>query len=368
MKIKANARPQVVVKNQTELKRPYAYDKFGNLWDLENAINEDVRVFYLDPKQKIPLVNKFNGKVYSPHWAIKSNVEISHKGVNLNSSNLIDESIQHLNFKHKIIKQGYFKWKGYKIKIIEASEEFRIFEGNRFRADVKASMLDGTPIFVEVVKTSEISEKKENFINQNEFTTFIIYIDDAGNQINDKFNIIGNEKLVELTNRIQDGQGKTSELRIRIDEVEKQRNRELRDLPKRAEEVSGFDPQIIDTIQEIERGIKTQDRNARTTSETIRNLLQRIEEVGEQIKAIEPEFHRLNDRFQSIELEKQKVTNRIESSENEELARIEIEIENIPKQAESIKSKIEAYRKRIYYQKNRSRQASTVCERQGLKL
>lgn len=368
MKIKENARPQIIVKNQTELKRPYAYDQFGNLWDLENAINEDVRDFYLDANQKIPLVNKFKGKIYSAHWAIKPNVEINHKGVKLNSSNLIDESIQHLNFKHKIIKQGFFIWKSYKIKITEASEEFRIHKGNMFRADVKASMLDGTPIFIEVVKTSEISEKKENFINQNEFITFIIYIDDAGNQINNKFNIIGNEKLVELTKRIQKGQGKIADLGIRIKEIKQQRDRELRDLPKRAEKVSGFKSSILNTIQEIETRIERQNGKTRTTNETIRDLLQRIEQTGNEIKRIEPDFHRLNNRFQSFELEKEKNINRELSKEQEELTRVENEIANIPKQAKSIKRKIEAYKKRIYYQKNRSRQASTICQRQGLKF
>lgn len=250
MKIKPNARPQVVIKNQTELKRPYAYDKFGNLWDLENAINEDVRVFYLDPKQKIPLVNKFNGKVYSPHWAIKSNVEINHKGVKLNSSNLIDESIEHLNFKHKILKQGFFDWKGYRIKINEASEEFRIYEGNMFRADVKASMLDGTPIFIEVVKTSELSEKKEKFINENEFTTFVIYIDNAGNQINNKFNIIGNKELVKLNERIQDGQGKISDLRIKIDEHKSKIRNTQEVIRKRRRTVF---PEAIDDILQWDR-------------------------------------------------------------------------------------------------------------------
>lgn len=232
LRLKSNASPEVIRKYES-FKRPYAYDKFGNKWNLPDALNVDNREYFLDPKCKIPLINRFKATKIPKHWAIKPKVEFEYHGKKLNTSNLIDESPEHLEMKRKIIDNGYFFWKGYKIFIEDTSEEFVFYDSQRFRADVKGSMLDGTPILVEVVKTSEVSKRKENFINKHEFTTFVIYIDKDGNQINDKFNSIGNKQIEELTERIQNGEGKIADLRIRIEEEESRIIHTQRELEKR---------------------------------------------------------------------------------------------------------------------------------------
>jgi hypothetical protein len=65
-----------------------------------------------------------------------------------------------------------------------------------------AYLLDGTKIHIEVIKSSEVSENKTQHLKENKLPTFIIYIDDNGNQINDRFNFIGNEEIEDIERQI----------------------------------------------------------------------------------------------------------------------------------------------------------------------
>lgn len=327
MKLKKNAVP--IIKKKDNFARPYGYDKFGNLWDLEQAIEATPREWFLDPNQKIPMIGKFNAKIYSKHWAIKSNFEFEHNGKKFNTSNLNEESKEHIQAKHKIITDGFFLWNGYKIFIKEASEEFIFYDGRNFRADIKASMMDGTPIFVEVVKTSDISEGKERFINKNELNTFIIYIDKDGNQINEKFNIIGNEEIKQITERIQDGEGKIAEASNQIEEYDNRIRKTQRGFktPRRTdfqESIRGYLKESFDKIEQLKRECKELENKSESgTRETIReieNIKSRFEKINRnrinsrkktrgyfnQIKSIEikaSESNRERSRYDEIERE-----------------------------------------------------------------
>lgn len=321
MKIKEGATPKVKIKNFTENPtRPYAYDKHGNYWSLEDAISNNQREWYLDKNQKIPLilVNQDNDNPKtSLHWRIKRDVEFTHNGIKLNTSNFTDESVEHLNFKKNIIEQGFFFWNDYKIFIKNAKDELIIYDGYRFRSDVLGSMLDGTPIFVEVVKTSEVSDKKKEFINKNELTTFVLYIDKNGNQINNKFNIIGNKEIEQIKESIQKGEGKISDFRKKCEEQESKyrqiaqfkidsrraETERVEEEHRRIEEEYGYkdlreqiqrsDREIIHLIDDIQRNRNGVERIQREIEEFKANRIVRIDteadRIEEQIKSIKDE-------------------------------------------------------------------------------
>lgn len=301
MKLKKNAVP--IIKKKDNFARPYGYDKFGNLWDLKQAIEATPREWFLDPNQKIPMIGKFNAKIYSKHWAIKSNFEFKHNGKKFNTSNLNEESKEHIQAKHKIITDGFFLWNGYKIFIKETSEEFIFYDGRNFRADIKASMMDGTPIFVEVVKTSDISEGKESFINKNELNTFIIYIDKDGNQINEKFNIIGNKEIKQITEQVQDGEGKIAEASNQIEEYNNRIRKTQREFktPRRTdfqEPIRGRLKESFEKIEQLEREYKKFKREYKQLEgrpeSGIRETIREIENVKSKFEKINK--NRINSR------------------------------------------------------------------------
>lgn len=338
MKIKKGVTPKVKVKNFAENPtRPYAYDEFGNYWKLKDAINNNQRKWYLDKNQKMPLIlvnqNNDNAK-YSIHWRIKSGVDFTHNGVKLNTSNFKDESVEHLNFKKNIIEQGFFFWNDYKIFIKNAKEELIIYDGYRFRSDVLGSMIDGTPIFIEVVKTSEISDKKESFINQNELTTFVLYIDKNGNQINEKFNIIGNKEIEQITKRIRLGEGKISDIRNKCEEQE-----------CRIREIAKLE---IDSRRAVTEKLKEEHRRVENKY-GFKHLRKEIEKISE-------------NRI---------ISRRIRKQHLEEIKRLQREIEELETRIsdskrpdpKGIKRGIQKYKGLIQWQKNRSRQANTILKR-----
>lgn len=204
-------------------KWPYAYDEHNNQVSISEAIKMSKRDWYGLPDKQIKFKPYFNNS--TPHWKLSKGASFVINGVITDFSNFIDESFEHKEFKGKIIEQKYFIYKGHNVSIDNAKPEV-VIDGSRYRADVKAILLDGTECIIEVIKSSDLSEKKQQFIDENQILTFKIYIDDKGNQIYNRDCITGNRNLEEIARRVQDGEGKIAEIR---DNVERARAKKDRD-------------------------------------------------------------------------------------------------------------------------------------------
>jgi len=204
-------------------KWPYAYDEHNNQVSISEAIKMSKRDWYGLPDKQIKFKPYFNNS--TPHWKLSKGASFVINGVITDFSNFIDESFEHKEFKGKIIEQKYFIYKGHNVLIDNAKPEV-VIEGSRYRADVKANLLDGTDCIIEVIKSSDLSEKKQQFIDENQILTFKIYIDDKGNQIYNRDCITGNRNLEEIAKRVQDGEGKTAELRGNVERARAKKDRD----------------------------------------------------------------------------------------------------------------------------------------------
>jgi len=204
-------------------KWPYAYDEHNNQVSISEAIKMSKRDWYGLPDKQIKFKPYFNNS--TPHWKLSKGASFVINGVITDFSNFIDESFEHKEFKGKIIEQKYFIYKGHNVLIDNAKPEV-VIEGSRYRADVKANLLDGTDCIIEVIKSSDLSEKKQQFIDENQILTFKIYIDDKGNQIYNRDCITGNRNLEEIAKRVQDGEGKIAELRGNVERARAKKDRD----------------------------------------------------------------------------------------------------------------------------------------------
>jgi hypothetical protein len=187
----------------------YAYDVFKNYVKIENALKLSERKYYLDQNLEVEFipVNFYKIKKQVPHWRTKPDQYLTIDGKKYKYSNDADsESYAHKKKKGDIINDGFFYFNNYKIYITEAKEEYTI-DGSIFRSDISCSLLCGYRCTIEVIKTSDLSIKKEKYINENEILTFKIYIDDQGNQIPYRSNYIGAGKIESIKNSIQKGEG-----------------------------------------------------------------------------------------------------------------------------------------------------------------
>ena len=204
-------------------KWPYAYDEHNNHVSISEAIKMSKRDWYGLPDKQIKFKPYFNNQ--TPHWKLSKGASFVINGVITDFSNFIDESFEHKEFKGKIIEQKYFIYKGHNVLLNDPKPEV-VIDGSRYRADVKAMLLDSNECIIEVIKSSDLSEKKQQFIDENQILTFKIYIDDKGNQIHNRDCITGNRDIEEIARRVQDGEGKIAELR---DNVERARAKKDRD-------------------------------------------------------------------------------------------------------------------------------------------
>lgn len=204
-------------------KWPYAYDEHNNQVSILEAIKMSKRDWYGLPDKHIKFKPYFNNS--TPHWKLSKGASFVINGVINDFSNFIDESFEHKEFKGKIIEQKYFIYKGHNVLIDNAKPEV-VIEGSKYRADVKANLLDGTDCIVEVIKSSDLSEKKQQFIDENQILIFKIYIDDKGNQIYNRDCITGNRNLEEIAKRVQDGEGKIAELRGNVERARAKKDRD----------------------------------------------------------------------------------------------------------------------------------------------
>jgi hypothetical protein len=226
-------------------KHPYAYDEHNNQVSISEAVKMSNRDWYYLPDKQIKFKPYFNNS--TPHWKLSKGASFVHNGVITDFSNFIDESFEHKEFKGKIIEQNYLIYKHHNVLLNNPKKE-KVLEGSRFRADVKANLLDGTECIIEVIKSSDLSEKKRQFIDENQILTFKIYIDDKGNQIHNRDCITGRRDIEEIARRIQDGEGKLAELR----DNGKRRIAELRNNVERARAKKDRDNKQFESIYDEE--------------------------------------------------------------------------------------------------------------------
>ena len=308
-------------------KYPYAYDEFGNIVSIEEAVKLDNRKWYLDPGLQIELNLLCNLPKQIDHWRTLSNQRIIINGIYYDYSHDKDsESFEHKQFKFNILEKQYININDYKVFLINPKEEIRIVD-SKFRADVLANLPCGTPCVIEIIKTSDISQKKQDFIEQNQILTFKIYIDENGNQISKRDDIIGVTEISELNRRIQDGEGKIAEIRDNISRERGERENKLREtenyytteIRNQKEKLKSIDDRIAE-LESDKREEITDDDIDQTEIELLEN---RISECNEKLR-IEIELQRsLNESYINIIKGYEEEINRLRDLEKETLKIIE---------------------------------------------
>jgi prefoldin subunit 5 len=296
------------------LKYSHAYDEFGSLIGITAAAELSPRKWYLYPGKQVELkLAAINTSVQQTHWRSLQNQKVIIDGREYEYNYTHDsESYEHKQAKGLIIERGWFTYKGDKVFIKNQREEVRILDG-KFRCDVLAQLLDGTPCAVEIIKTSDISEGKENRINELQLLTFKIYIDDKGNQITRKDKIIGNREIESINQRIQEGEGKLAEQKDRLEKVDKIGKN------KAYEELSTFERKLYQRVRrdygrkECEDFLFTAER----------------EDFEIKIKGLEKEC------------------NEVQFGSSGEIERVEQSIKYIKRRIESTNKRISEYRERI---------------------
>jgi hypothetical protein len=301
---------------------PYAYDEHNNQVSISEAVKLSKRDWYYLPNKQVKFKPYFNNS--TPHWKLTKDAFFIMHGKIIDFSNFIEESFEHKEFKGKIKEQNYFTYKNHKILITNADLEV-VIDGSRYRADVKAILLDGTECIIEVIKSSDLSEKKQQFIDKNQILTFKIYIDDKGNQIYNRDCITGNRNLEEIARRVQDGEGKIAELRgrfIKLRNIPRTREDQVDNTLYKFKTGANFDWQqaqrrYIAELQEYESKLHNSDREFEQyktgTSNAIKLIeeyRERIQSVSDQLKANETEIERIENEIrlcQSLERQVSKV-------------------------------------------------------------
>lgn len=310
----------------------HAFDEFNNQIKLDDAINLSDRQYYLYPDKQVKLQNNFNGGKVGAYWVKpKNSIFIDSKGEKHNLSKYnTNESWEHNYFKGNIIEKGFFYYKEYKVLIKNAKPEVKIIDAY-YRSDVSGQLLDGTPCIVEVIKTSDISEKKLNHIEENQILTFKIYIDEYGNQIPESDNIVGNREIEQIKESIQNGEGKIAEIRSRGVEAKKEHQERV---DRFREEIEQQKRILIDEVERIERecrqisfgeGGETQAAEQRYNEARSEN-----ERKQNKVNILESEIERVESEIRSIERAKQRPDSEIEFV-NEQIQRMEAECKRMEK-------------------------------------
>jgi hypothetical protein len=195
---------KTVHKNSQNNRHQYAFNQFGQPIHIFDAVKNQIEKYYYDQNQMIEMILK-DGEKNVKHFSLKSKSEFEFeyqgKKFRYDSQN---ESPEHYNFKVKIFNERYFNWKNYLIHIDFPKTEI-VAEGSNYRFDLKAKLLDGTDIGIEIVKTSSLSNEKRAYLQSKQILTFIIFLDKDGNQRLEEFDIIGNSDLEQLQERILKG-------------------------------------------------------------------------------------------------------------------------------------------------------------------
>lgn len=201
----------------SDVKYKFAWDSNNNCVEIDFA---DISQKYYMYQNKICRFILKNGNVKIKHFAIYSDADS------------INESAEHYNAKMKIINDGFFYFNNNKYLVKDLEPESLLLD-SKYRADISCKLFDGKYCIIEIIKTSQISDIKEKFINDNQILTFKIYIDDKGNQIIPNDDRIGDDTITRIRkqqdriksrilierNRIQEIDTENSNLRYFFDKL-----------------------------------------------------------------------------------------------------------------------------------------------------
>jgi hypothetical protein len=303
-----------IYKNIQILKHQYAFSEFGQVVGIDKAekiVNGAEIKYYLFNDLTFELILK-DGQIKQKHFAIKSQY-FEHNGKKY-SIDHESESPEHYDAKLKIIKDGFFRWSDYLIKIKNPRLERR-FSISYFRADLMAEMHSGETIFIEIVKSSNISKSKEKFIVENQLPTFKIYIDEHGNFIDRKFDFIGNREIEHLRKKYQEYSiGYSDQLEKRRKswksfKQEKERiDSEIRDLEERLRSKIEFEEHRLqyfykdsgNDLSEIRSGIqklKNEIRESIKISKSIKNSIKSNKKLNHESERLKAEINRMESLF-----------------------------------------------------------------------
>lgn len=193
---------KTVHKNLQNNRHQYAFNQFGQPIHIFDAVKNQIEKYYYDQNQMIEMILK-DGEKNVKHFSLKSKSEFEYQGKKFRYDSQ-NESPEHYNFKVKIFNERCFNWKNYLIHIDFPNTEI-VAEGSSYRFDLKAKLLDGTDIGIEIVKTSNLSNDKRVYLQSKQILTFIIFLDKDGNQRLEEFDIIGNSDLEQLQERLLKG-------------------------------------------------------------------------------------------------------------------------------------------------------------------
>ena len=287
----------------------FAYDEYGNYLRIDDAVKISHRKWYLDRECQVELipVNFKEQKKQISHWKVKANQYLIIQGKKYKYDSKKDsESYHHKQMKGIIISSGFFYIDNYKIFIKDPKEEYRICD-SRFEADISCTLLCGTPCIIEVVKTSEISESKREYILENEILTFKIYIDENGNQIFHKSNYFGGGKINSIKKSIQKGEGAVIEIRREYEDANQiAKDKSFKEIFKFSEYLENRKqtnfPILIRT-ESIGRSIEQQDKINHELSAEIDRLTNEVklcERYSDEICRLENEIANMEQEIREI--------------------------------------------------------------------
>ena len=295
----------------SDLKYKYAYDQDNNIIYINDAFKNNYgQKYYLINNSECQLTLA-DGVKNQKHFRIKKGATI--KGV-IVSGGSFGESQEHHNAKMEIIKNGYFNWNDYKIYIKNAKYEYKL-DGSRYRADLFAELLCGTPCAIEIIISSSVSESKKEFIKENGILTFEIYYDKNGLQQFKQFDCYGNEEIEIVKSGILEFKSRAYELRrtmpkeksrIRNEYESRARGfegrikREIFDITKQIESIkiaSGIDYKEVDKLESEIRININGIRETKREIEKCAEIYRRFKSQADKVNGIEVSVRRLEDSF-----------------------------------------------------------------------
>jgi hypothetical protein len=305
-----------------ELKYKYAYDQDNNIVHIDSAVkNQYGQKYYLFPEGECELTLAA-GLKNQKHFRIKQGATIG--GIKITGGS-VGESVAHHNAKMKIIKDGFFDWSDYRIYIQKPKYEYKL-EGSRYRADLYAELLCGTPCAIEIIVSSGVSEAKRLFIEDQQILTFELYYDKTGLQELEKFDCYGNEQVADIKRRILEGKSRVEELRRSMPK-EKSRIRSKYD-----SKIEIFDITETEQFEIEDRYFKDRERELNESIADIRSRIgsipihKRIDftEVNELAEAVKSNISRIRETKRQIE-KCEEIYRRLKS-EADKINRLEISV------------------------------------------
>lgn len=295
----------------SDLKYKYAYDQDNNIIYINDAFKNNYgQKYYLINNSECELTLA-DGVKNQKHFRIKKGATI--KGM-IVSGGSFGESQEHHNAKMEIIKNGCFNWNDYKIYIQNAKYEYKL-DGSRYRADLFAELLCGTPCAIEIIISSSVSESKKEFIKENGILTFEIYYDKNGLQQFKQFDCYGNEEIEIVKSGILEFKSRADELRrtmpkeksrIRNEYESRARGfedtikREIFDITKQIESItiaSGIDYKEVDKLESEVRSNIDGIRETKREIEKCAEIYRRFKSQADKVNGIEVSVRRLEDSF-----------------------------------------------------------------------